>query len=91
VKPGEKYVDEIVLLSGESPNAQPPITMAMRTGTFRLVYAIQRTDREGYVPLDLVPLEQRVSNEFRIDPPEPTASRSPGYGPPGPATSTDSR
>lgn len=71
VAPGETYADEFQMWSTESPNAQPPITMAQRTGTFRLVYHVQRTDRvEGWEGVDLLPLEQRVSNVFQVKPPQ---------------------
>lgn len=67
---GETYVDHVMLVSSVSPNAQPPITMAMRTGTFRLVYAIQSSDSvAGWHPVDLVPEDERVSNTFEVLPP----------------------
>jgi hypothetical protein len=70
VAPGATFIDEFELSSTESPNAVPPITMDMRTGVFRLEYFIQRTNRvDGWWPVDLIPLDQRISNVFRVDPP----------------------
>lgn len=70
LRAGETYVDTTRLLSFESPNANPPITMAMRTGAFRLVYAVQSSNQvRGWDPVDLVPLEQRVSNAFVVSSP----------------------
>lgn len=70
VAPGATFIDEFELSSSESPNAVPPITMDMRTGVFRLEYFIQRTNRVGgWDAVDLLPLDQRISNVFRVDPP----------------------
>lgn len=64
---GEMFVDQVELVSSVSPHAQPPITMEMRTGTFRLVYAVQSSNEvEGWEPVDLVPLEERMSNAFVV-------------------------
>lgn len=71
VRAGETYGDEFELVSTESPHAQPPITMGQRTGVFQLVYDVQRTNRvDGWGGVDLLPLEQRVSNAFRVEPPQ---------------------
>lgn len=65
--PGESYLDDVVLRSTESPQANPPITMAMRTGTFRLVYGVQLTDRvEGWHPVSPLPTDRTMSNAFTI-------------------------
>lgn len=71
VQPGDSYSDEFELVSTESPHAQPPITMAMRTGAFQLVYHVQRSNRvEGWGGVDLLPLAHRISNVFRVQPAE---------------------
>ncbi len=67
---GASYEDQFVLVSTESPNANPPITMDQRTGTFRLEYFIQTENRvEGWSAVALVPLKERLSNRFRVVPP----------------------
>ena len=67
---GSTYIDEFTLHSTESPNANPPITMDQRTGTFRLEYFIQSENRvEGWSAVSLLPLHQRLSNSFRVLPP----------------------
>jgi hypothetical protein len=64
------YEDHFELVSPESPFASPPITMDQRTGTFRLEYFIQSENRvEGWSAVTLVPVEQRLSNSFRVLPP----------------------
>jgi hypothetical protein len=67
VGPGETYVDQVTVYSSLSPRANPPITMAERTGTFRLEYFIQSENRvEGWEAVALVPEAGRVSNSFRV-------------------------
>jgi hypothetical protein len=67
VGPGETFVDRFTLYSTESPNANPPITMDQRTGTFRLEYFIQTENRvEGWAAVALVPEARRVTNAFRV-------------------------
>jgi hypothetical protein len=67
VGPGETYVDRVMLHSLLSPGANPPITMAERTGTFRLEYFIQGDGRvDGWEPVALLPEARRVSNSFRV-------------------------
>jgi hypothetical protein len=76
LEPGSTYIDDFVLESLENAHAQPPVTMSMRTGTFRLVYEIQRTRRHGgHDGVDLLPLAARRSNAFRIDPLASAAQR----------------
>lgn len=68
---GETYVDQVVLHSTESPSADPPITMDMRTGTFVLVYDIQLTNAVGgWEPADPLPAERTMSNPFVVVAPD---------------------
>jgi hypothetical protein len=68
---GQTYLDEVRLVSREDANASPPVTLAMRTGTFRLRYDVQRTSRvEGWAAVDLLPDAARHSNPFRIEAPQ---------------------
>jgi hypothetical protein len=68
--PGATYIDQFALYSGESPNANPPITMDQRTGIFRLEYFIQSENRvEGWNPVALLPESLRLSNSFRVEAP----------------------
>lgn len=68
---GETYVDQLELISTESPNANPPITMEMRTGRFVLVYHVQLTNAvEGWAPVDPLPPARTTSNPFVVLPPE---------------------
>lgn len=60
---GESLVVPVWLGSTESPDAEPPITMEMRTGLFRIEFRL--ISSEG-APL---PDEQRRSNTFVISPP----------------------
>jgi len=70
VGPGATYVDRVMLHSMLSPGANPPITMAERTGTFRLEYLIQTESRvEGWEAVALVPEAGRVSNSFQVTAP----------------------
>ena len=62
VDPGSSYVDRFVLRSSENPS----ITPDQRQGTFRLVYAVQRTPTAGWDPVDLVPESERTSNPFEV-------------------------
>lgn len=68
---GETYVDQVELLSAESPNANPPITMEMRTGSFVLVYDVQLTYAvEGWRPPDPLPPARTTSNPFVVRVPD---------------------
>jgi hypothetical protein len=64
---GETYSQELTLYSSESPGANPPISMATRTGAFRIVFEVQSTDRVGgWTAVDLLPESERVSNVFTV-------------------------
>jgi len=68
---GETYSQDFTLYSTESPGANPPITMATRTGRFRLIFEVQSTDRVGgWQGVDLLPESERVSNTFAVVPPQ---------------------
>jgi len=70
VGPGDTYLDRFSAYSAESPNANPPITMDQRTGTFRLEYFVQSENRvEGWEAVALLPEARRVSNSFRVEAP----------------------
>jgi hypothetical protein len=69
VAPGDSLVAPVWLGSAESPYANPPITMAHRTGCFRILLALVEapaTDSDYARPL---PDEMRRSNVFCIRPP----------------------
>ena len=64
---GDTYVDRVEFLSVD----QPSTTMAMRTGTMALVYAIQPTRAiGGWSAGDPFPFEHTTSNSFVVLPPE---------------------
>jgi hypothetical protein len=75
IPPGSIAPDEVVsvrvwLGSGDSPYANPPVTMANRTGTFRIYLMLCETFEQESDRCDLLPDEQRRSNVFEIRAPE---------------------
>jgi hypothetical protein len=71
VDPGETLSARVWLGSWDSPEAQPPITDAMRAGRFRIVFALCTShvdDSDGCEPL---PAAAAESNAFEIRLPQP--------------------
>jgi len=70
LSPGESLLQQLSLLSAESPNQQPPVTMEQRTGRFRIAYHVQRTSRvAGWEAVDALPVENTQSEVFEVLPP----------------------
>ncbi len=69
VAPGDSLVVRVALGGSESSNADPPITMAERTGLFRIVFAFCAGATADSVDCVPTPEEHRRSNVFRIAPP----------------------
>jgi hypothetical protein len=67
--PNDSLQHEIRLFSSESPYAEPPITMAMRTGSFQVQYFIYVADADDGARTRLLPQTERTSNRFTIRPP----------------------
>lgn len=70
VAPGDSLVVPVWLGSGESPYANPPVTMAHRTGCFRIHLALVEAPAANSDYTRVVPDERRRSNVFCIRPPE---------------------
>ncbi len=56
----------IDLGSLDSPNAVPPVTMAMRTGVFRVVLELCESPELESNVCRRLPVEQRQSNTFEV-------------------------
>lgn len=69
VAPGDSLLVRVWLGSMESPHANPPITMADRTGCFRILLHLSHSPSEDSDALELLPEEQRRSNIFCVHPP----------------------
>ena len=69
IEPGETVELEVSLGSHDSPNANPPILMEHRTGTFRILLRLCQSAEEDSAECDLVPDEDRRSNVFEVLPP----------------------
>jgi hypothetical protein len=67
---GDSVVVNVGLGSWDSPHANPPITMSMRTGLFRVVLQLCQDHAADSVGCRLLPIEQRRSSIFRINPPD---------------------
>ena len=61
-------VDTLSLQVGRWIQGEWAANLAMDTGTFRLRYDVQATARTsgGWDPVDLLPVEERQSNVFRV-------------------------
>lgn len=68
--PGATLEVEVWLGSTESPAANPPITMADRTGLFRILLELCTSPQKESDDCVPVPDAQRRSNPFRILPPD---------------------
>jgi hypothetical protein len=66
VAPGDSLLVRVWLGSMQSPYANPPITMADRTGCFRILLRLYRSPSEGSDFAEPLPEEQRRSNGFCV-------------------------
>lgn len=66
---GDSVIVHVGLGSWDSPHADPPITMLMRTGVFRVVLQLCRDYAADSSSCRGLPIEQRWSNPFRVNPP----------------------
>jgi hypothetical protein len=70
VAPGDSLVVPVWLGSAESPYANPPVTMAHRTGCFRILLALVEAPAADSDFVRMLPDERRRSNVFCIRPPD---------------------
>jgi hypothetical protein len=66
VAPGDSILIPVWLVSADSPYSDPPITMADRTGCFRIHLRLVRSPGKDSDRSELLPEEQRRSNIFCV-------------------------